>query len=39
VHEQFRVFVDGEGVLRTDHRIDLWRLPVFRLHYRPDRIG
>jgi hypothetical protein len=39
VHEQFRVFVDGEGVLRTDHRIDLWRLPVLRLHYRLDRIG
>jgi hypothetical protein len=36
VHEQFRVFVDGEGVLRTDHRIDLWRLPVLRLHYRLD---
>lgn len=39
VHEQFRVFVDDEGVLRTDHRIDLWRLPVLRLHYRLDRTG
>jgi hypothetical protein len=38
VHEQFRVYVDGEGVLRTDHRIDLWRLPVLRLHYRLDRV-
>jgi hypothetical protein len=38
VHELFRVFVDGEGVLRTDHRIDLWRLPVLRLHYRLDRV-
>ncbi|UOY03287.1 hypothetical protein [Blastococcus sp. PRF04-17] len=37
VHERFRVFVDDEGVLRTDHRIDLWRLPVLRLHYRLDR--
>jgi hypothetical protein len=36
VHEQFRVFVDGERVLRTDHRIDLWRLPVLRLHDRLD---
>jgi hypothetical protein len=36
VHERFRVFVDGDGVLRTDHRIDLWRLPVLRLHYRLD---
>jgi hypothetical protein len=36
VHEQFRVFVDDEGVLRTDHRIDLWRVPVLRLHYRLD---
>jgi hypothetical protein len=36
VHERFRVFVDDEGVLRTDHRIDLWRLPVLRLHYRLD---
>jgi hypothetical protein len=36
VHEQFRVFVDDDGVLRTDHRIDLWRLPVLRLHYRLD---
>jgi hypothetical protein len=38
VHEQFRVFVDDEGVLRTDHRIDLWRLPVLRLHYRLDAV-
>jgi len=36
VHERFRVFVDDDGVLRTDHRIDLWRLPVLRLHYRLD---
>jgi len=38
VHERFRVFADDEGVLRTDHRIDLWRLPVLRLHYRLDPI-
>jgi hypothetical protein len=29
--------VDDEGMLRTDHRIDLWRLPVLWLHLRPDR--
>ncbi|RMI13418.1 hypothetical protein EBM89_04565 [Cellulomonas triticagri] len=34
VHEEFRVFVDPEGVLRTDHRLDLGPLPVLRLHYR-----
>lgn len=37
VHERFHVFVDDEGVLRTDHRIDLGRVPVLRLHYRLDR--
>ena len=39
VHERFSVHVDAEGVLRTDHAIDLGRLPVLRLHYRLDRIG
>jgi hypothetical protein len=39
VHERFSVHVDSEGVLRTDHAIDLGRLPVLRLHYRLDRIG
>jgi hypothetical protein len=34
VHEEFRVYVDDEGVLRTDHRLDLGALPVLRLHYR-----
>jgi hypothetical protein len=32
--EQFRVYVDEEGTLRTDHALDLWRVPVIRLHYR-----
>jgi hypothetical protein len=35
--EQFRVYVDQEGVLRTDHAVDLWRIPVIRLHYRLDQ--
>jgi hypothetical protein len=34
VHEEFHVFVDDEGVLRTDHHLALGRLPVLRLHYR-----
>ena len=32
--ERFRVFVDEEGVLRTDHAVNLWTIPVIRLHYR-----
>ncbi|MEV5827918.1 hypothetical protein AB0L25_20340 [Spirillospora sp. NPDC052242] len=36
VHERFHVHVDGEGVLRTDHALDLWTIPVLRLHYRLD---
>jgi len=34
--EQFRVFVDDEGVLRTDHALGLGRVHVLRLHYRLD---
>lgn len=34
VHERFHVFVDDEGVLRTDHDLRLGALPVLRLHYR-----
>ncbi|WP_210417297.1 hypothetical protein [Cellulomonas sp. Y8] len=34
VHERFYVFVDDEGVLRTDHDLRLGTLPVLRLHYR-----
>ena len=32
--EQFDVYVDADGVLRTDHSLDLWHIPVIRLHYR-----
>jgi hypothetical protein len=32
--EQFRLFTDSEGVLRTDHSLDVWRIPTLRLHYR-----
>lgn len=36
--EHFAVGADDEGVLRTDHALDLRRLPVIRLHYRIDPI-
>ncbi len=32
--ERFRIFTDPEGVLRTDHALDLWQIPALRLHYR-----
>lgn len=32
--EAFRIYTDSEGVLRTDHALDLWRVPALRLHYR-----
>lgn len=34
VHERFVVFVDDEGVLRTDHHLRLGPLRALRLHYR-----
>lgn len=37
LHEEFRVFVDDEGVLRTDHVLRLWSATVLRLHYRMSR--
>jgi len=35
--ERFSVWVDEEGVLRTDHALNLWDIPVIRLHYRLER--
>ena len=35
--ERFLVWLDGEGVLRTDHALDLWQVPAIRLHYRLER--
>lgn len=32
--ERFTVWVDEEGVLRTDHALGMWRVPVLRFHYR-----
>lgn len=37
IHEAFRVYVDGEGVLRTDHALRLWRTTAVRLHYKLSR--
>jgi hypothetical protein len=38
IRETFHVFVDDEGVLRTDHEFRLGRWQVLRLHYRLDRV-
>ena len=35
--EEFRVYVDDEGTLRTDHFLNLWSVPVLRFHYRLER--
>ena len=35
--ERFDVYLDPEGVLRCDHDVRLWRIPVIQLHYRLDR--
>ena len=37
LREQFHVWVDDEGVLRTEHRLSLWSAAVVRFHYRLDR--
>ena len=34
--ERFEVWVDSDGVARTDHALDLWQVPIIRLHYRMD---
>lgn len=37
LQEVFHVYVDREGVLRTDHSIRYLGLPVMRLHYKIER--
>ena len=37
IHEEFRVYVDSDGVLRTDHLLRLWSATVVRLHYKLTR--
>lgn len=39
IHEEFRVWVDPDGFLRTDHHLDLGRIRALHLHYRMERIG
>jgi hypothetical protein len=39
IHETFHVFVDDEGVLRTDHVLRLWSATAVRLHYKLERPG
>jgi hypothetical protein len=34
LHELFHVYVDDEGVLRTDHTVSFFRLTIIRLHYK-----
>ena len=35
--EHFTVWLDEKGVLRTDHVLSLWHVPMIRLHYRLER--
>lgn len=37
VHETFRLYVDSEGVLRTDHELRMWTATAVRLHYKLER--
>ncbi|WP_037139983.1 hypothetical protein [Rhodococcoides fascians] len=39
IHEVFHVYVDDEGVLRTDHVLKLWNVTAVRLHYRLTPLG
>ncbi|GAA2146793.1 hypothetical protein GCM10009844_23370 [Nocardioides koreensis] len=34
IHEEFHVYVDPDGVLRTDHVLRLWSATAVRLHYK-----
>ncbi len=34
VHEEFHLYVDDEGVARTDHVLKIWGATAVRLHYR-----
>src|SRR5690606_6814578 len=39
IHETFHVYVDSEGVLRTDHELRLWSVTVVRFHYKLTKQG
>ncbi|MGA2810394.1 MAG: hypothetical protein ABSG16_03265 [Candidatus Acidiferrum sp.] len=34
LHEIFHVYVDPEGILRTDHKISFLGIPIIQLHYK-----
>ena len=34
LHELFRVYVDSEGTLRTDHTVSFLGITIIRLHYK-----
>ena len=38
LHETFHVYVDADGVLRTDHELRLWSASAVRLHYKLERV-
>ena len=37
IHETFRVYVDRDGELRTDHDLRMWSATAVRLHYKLER--
>ena len=37
LHETFHLYVDSDGVLRTDHELRLWGASAVRLHYKLER--
>lgn len=39
IHETFRVYVDRDGVLRTDHDLRMWSATAVRLHYKLEHRG
>jgi hypothetical protein len=34
LREYFHVYQDADGILRTDHIVKLWGMPVIKLHYK-----
>ena len=34
LHEFFKIYVDQQDVLRCDHEVRFWGMPVLRLHYK-----
>jgi hypothetical protein len=37
LHEEFRIYVDADSVLRCDHSVRFLGLPILHLHYRIER--